>query len=619
MTETSEQQWQLNKYKVLATYYSAETRNDEYNQRLMINYLKFYFPINGVSLYFNHFLEGKGDANKVQTQYEKNKKTKAKPSHDWAIKLAKNDLVETDDGERMRYFIANFPEREYTGDNDQECSMLVYERLTDIFPGEKAKYSNGKVYIKMTNEYIWKEDDKDHSLLSESVFRSPIMMNKINFLTGAHDIVKWTNSGSLREKTRNVLNLLIKNEDKKFNAKLHNDTIGKICYKNGVYDIPTGKFCLYDNLPVLGYFFNSCMKINRDYNMEGPDRELMNEIRRDIFENTLGEYTDQFLHMMCRGISGHKDKVWGNWSAPRNAGRSLIAAFIKNTFEDYVMTSQSADNVAKKYKINDPASDKKWLGILEFVRISFMSEVQSNILDGNLLKMLSSGEDKIDWRGLYQDIRSLQFETLFFLINNIRPEIEPLNALQTLLNFETPNFYMTDQNRSNYLSKFERDNDTLHIPIIRDKPFTKSEFEQCCKKYTIHKIQEKIKTIEYIEALEALIYEHYTASPCESNYDLFNNTCEPPSNKKFKESMDESKNNEEDLEKFFKEYFVTSTTLSQIYIKDIQKLIEERNVKSPKKFMDEFIAKFELKKKKEKAKDGIPSKTYLIGIRFKNS
>jgi phage/plasmid-associated DNA primase len=108
-----------------------------------------------------------------------------------------------------------------------------------------------------------------------------------------------------------------------------------------------------------------------------------------------------------------------------NTGKSTITKALLKTCNEYVGTFDG-NNFAYRNTGNDSASQNRWLMLLKNKRIIFSNEIKSTIpLNGNLIKMVSSGGDAVVGREHAGNESEFYLSFLCVVFANDLPKIMP--------------------------------------------------------------------------------------------------------------------------------------------------------------------------------------------------
>ncbi len=372
-----------------------------------------------------------------------------------------------------------------------------------------------------------------------------------------------------------IIQLVRGTEDSQFLNKLFFSNLKKICFDDGYYDFTKRRF-------IKG--FNSIMttkKISRGYPMKiQKDIDIVyKEILNPIFDDDI-EFRDYFLHYIARGLAGHiEDKAWAVGQGERNSGKGVLGGFLNNAFECYVSTTNSENFIMKQGCKGDEAKSLSWLVDFMFVRLMITNEITIDakgnyVLNGNILKKLSSGGDEIEARKNYQDEIKFKVQCRPILFCNDLPKIEPKDALETLCKFEFPCQFVSDKKKLNPLAKIKKADESIKDKCRQDK---------------------------YINAFIHIILDNYDQTP-------------KPLPSCVKESTTEATTDEnDDTENILNIFEITGNDSDYIPCTDVNKLV---NIKyeiaaSPQKIYKVFQTKNVYKKKFSKKKTN-----HYFGIKY---
>jgi hypothetical protein len=180
-------------------------------------------------------------------------------------------------------------------------------------------------------------------------------------------------------------------------------TIGKLLFKDGIYDMPTKVFTKgFDkNLYFAG-------RINRNF-PEVRDEELIKKINKLLFEDPfkdteqdVGVYKKQLI---SRGIAGHYDDKVTIWAiGETNSGKGVQSIALLKCFDTFISTYNPNALLYNKQSGADEAKKLSWVYPIHNSRIAIGNEVRSNgIIDISIVNNLVSGGDLIPIRKNFKD------------------------------------------------------------------------------------------------------------------------------------------------------------------------------------------------------------------------
>jgi hypothetical protein len=251
-----------------------------------------------------------------------------------------------------------------------------------------------------------------------------------------------------------------------FNTLMYDSTMNKLCFENGYWDFKDTQFHEYnpDNMVY------STFIINRPYN---ATTSMYDEIYRRILypmfniimdevsvpldtdENKFNmQYIRYILHSFARKIAGHiEDKEWMLLLGDRSSGKGILNALFEYAFEAYV-TNAKGEEIICKQKFGEASKNAAWQNDFEFKRLIFIHEVPFELnsrgkpitfIDGNIIKQLSSGGDKLICRTNNRDERQFHIQASLIICCNDMPPIKPCDAMETVNTFNMPCSFLTNE------------------------------------------------------------------------------------------------------------------------------------------------------------------------------
>lgn len=336
-------------------------------------------------------------------------------------------------------------------------SMIVIttdkEGGTHISLALKDDYIISKERIFMRINDVWTENEK--------VIKRELMkrIGNMNIFFGDEYGIK--PYSTMKKGANDMLAFVEPKEDNDFVDKLWTSNLYKLCFKNGVYDFKQGKLVKYDTDT------NTTIKINRD--LKEPSKEVIEQVYQRILNpifNNDKKLMDCWLNFISRGLAGHiEDKNWGVGMGERDCGKGVLVGLLENCFGDYCRSTNSENFLFKKGQ-SDSAKAFSWLVPFEFRRLILTNEITIDAqgkyrINGNVLKKLSSGGDKIEARVNFKDEVNFKIQARPCMFCNDLPPIEPADAKETAYMFRYPSKFLNP------------DDDRLGKPIMR--PITYEE------------------------------------------------------------------------------------------------------------------------------------------------
>jgi len=196
-------------------------------------------------------------------------------------------------------------------------------------------------------------------------------------------------------------------------------TIGKLLFKNGIYDIPTKTFTKgFDK----SLYFSG--RIDRDF----PDRDesLITNINKLLFEDPflqneqdVGVYQKSLI---ARAIAGHyRDKVTIWAIGETNSGKGVQSIALLQCFESNVTIYNPNSLLYNKNSGTDEAKKLSWVYPIHNSRIAIGNEVRpGGIIDISIVKALVSGGDFLTIRkNFINEEKRINRSTLLYFCNDM--------------------------------------------------------------------------------------------------------------------------------------------------------------------------------------------------------
>ena len=154
-----------------------------------------------------------------------------------------------------------------------------------------------------------------------------------------------------------------------------------------------------------------------------------------------------WLNYIARGLAGHiEDKNWGVGIGERDCGKGVLVGMLENCFGEYCRSTNSENFLFKKGQ-SDSAKALSWLVPFEFKRLLLTNEITIDSegkirINGNTLKKLSSGGDKIEARVNHKDEINFKIQARVCMFCNDLPPIEPADTKETSYMFRFPSKFL---------------------------------------------------------------------------------------------------------------------------------------------------------------------------------
>ena len=375
-------------------------------------------------------------------------------------------------------------EKTSTSDYLNVCELSLEEVAKTLFNYKyknKLSYCNGILYYKSRYGWIYNEKEIERIIINDLtknslyviIKESPI---KISKLKDYKELIEF-----LKIKTKIENHLL---------DEIRSFTLQKIFFNNGFYDCKKGKFTYTKDL-------NTIKRIDRDFvkgDYKKEIKEIYDRILNPIFtiqdikgNETEEELTirndriklrDNWLYYISRNIAGYyQDKNWSSLEGNRNCGKGVLTDLLQSTYGSYVKQLPAEHFVVNKFDSNDKAKANSMLIDLIGTRIAIANEIQikpdgSTILDGNKIKSLCSGGDRICARKNFQDEMYFNVECgLMFFCNDL-PEVKPTDAKEKQFHYNLNSIFVDDEtyekNKDKKGFKYYKQDSTIKDELIKN-------------------------------------------------------------------------------------------------------------------------------------------------------
>lgn len=270
-----------------------------------------------------------------------------------------------------------------------------------------------------------------------------------------------------------------------------NSSFNKVFFNNGYYDFNKSKFINnFDNVETL-------VKINHDY----IDASLEDQqyVKKIIFESVFNDDVEEFLLMIARAIGGNiKDKIWSCIFGSRDAGKGIIQRSLIECFESYI-TTINANSLLSDSSTGDEAKKLSWAYNFDKHRIAFSNEMRitkDNEADGNLIKQICSGGDKMLLRKNNVDEKEVISQTTLILCANEIANFKPVDVYEKLIPFSLKTKFVSEE---------------ITPSLLKKNPFYKKADDN---------INDFIKQEKIINAITSLIFNSYKPTKVVNNNNM---------------------------------------------------------------------------------------------------
>jgi phage/plasmid-associated DNA primase len=215
-----------------------------------------------------------------------------------------------------------------------------------------------------------------------------------------------------------------------------NVNVNLLCFTNGVFDYETLEF--RDGKPEDMISLNTNIDLKP---LNDEETQYMEDVKRRLFYEPLGqEVGDYFLLTIAQALAGRRLKRIEFGLGGTNRGKSTVTTACLSSFGDYA-GSFNAENLAYRNTSQDEAQIMRWALLLRHKRIIFSNEMKSTVeLNGNMIKKISSGGDRIIGRSHCKEETSFVCDFLAVCmsndLNNIKPYDEAVSKRVRIIPYE---------------------------------------------------------------------------------------------------------------------------------------------------------------------------------------
>ena len=426
-------------------------------------------------------------------------------------------------------------------EDDKEASNILFEEI-----GDKLKYTKSQLFYK--NDNVWTCNIK----LINSALMNFVMSSNIKSVDSKGNVRSYAqNYTNAKHITETIINMACENPDDGFYSKFHSSTKGKLCFKDGVLDLKTKEFYLWDSDYLIQNPVYTTVIINRDFNQSFYNRDelAIKELNEQIFDAIFEEQKDKALHFLSRAFGGHiEDKDWAVFIGNRNCGKGVIDLLMQNSLGEYVATTSSGNFMCeRKHEAGDQAKKLSWLLDLQFVRLTTLQEMNFDNtntklkLNGVMIKKICSGGDVLEARKNYMDECRFNTDTkLFFMVNDL-PPVDPIDTLETCIEFKTGKQFKSElwiHERINVLNEMVENGENSNILLELEK-----------YKIADPNIKGKCSDIKWLNAFIHILIDNYKeyAVVIKSDYEVEDASNETLTTKILK-NFEITKNNDDRIE-----------------------------------------------------------------------
>lgn len=332
-----------------------------------------------------------------------------------------------------------------------DCRSIAEHMALFVFTPDRIKKVGDRTYY-IKSRYRWKETviTKGSNMLLDK-YSKYFMYQDFKIVNGDRETKM--NTPANWKVAYEACKLLIENDDNFLN-RLYDECKGKVYFKNGYYDFKTKEFVSGNH--------NTMVHLNFDYNIK-VDKEAREKIFTDILDpfftiledcpnrDVRIQYRDLFLNRMCLALSGlgsNKEPIF--YIGERNGGKGAITKLLLGAFGDQNGYAQVFDLTTLRVNPNEDILRfmSSW-SEFQFRRLAISNESPEKnnqcVLDGNKLKKIFSGEDKIQYRKLYHEPQTAVVNATMLGFMNKSPLINIADAEEKIIKMDLNTIYYDDE------------------------------------------------------------------------------------------------------------------------------------------------------------------------------
>jgi len=416
------------------------------------------------------------------------------------------------------------------------------EKLFRLYP--YFVFCNGELYVFDNKTGMWVNNDTAYLNIIKQHEKFLHLMVQIPCKKSGELVWIRSDTRSYGNTLTNMMKLipLLKtmNINDNWISQNQSSSLGKILFYNGYYDFKKGLF--YDkNKEGFNPKIVFMGRVHHDFiPFDLGEIYYMNSIKKRFFTDPLGlSVGNYFAVNIARAFAGDMMKRILFCLGDTDCGKTTISNAILLSFGDYA-GSFNAENLAYRNTSNDEAQLMRWALLLSFKRIIISNEMKSTAeLNGNMIKKISSGGDKLIGRNHCKSEQEFITHFLPICFANDVPKIKPYdNAVD---------------NRARVINNIKQ--------FVDGEPANENELR---KDYNLG---QEMKTLKFQRCFIGLLireYYHHNLSP---------NLIEPDAVKQAKQDWFEPENNI--IEKFKTDYEITNNTDDYIRSSELEQWVTD--------------------------------------------
>ena len=331
-------------------------------------------------------------------------------------------------------------------DDDEASTVFIQAN------GARLAKHRGELYVKGEKDHLWHVHGP---MVKHAMLAMALRMNLVRpSATGSRAIPY-----SKNVKLANCMLMGVEAkvpEDPSFYDNMWHSTLGRLCFRDGVYDFDSRQFLPWEACPDV--MSTHCIPRVFPRRVQAD----VDEVNRRFWDVAFPNKAERkhMKRMLARKLAAkYEDKSFVVVQTMRNGSKGVQATLLQNAFGPYVVGTNT-ENFSPASGSSNTAKDNAWMFALQFSRVAIASEAKHTdgnrpvILDGDKIKKVCSGGDRIGMRLNYMDEfeGKLQAGPVFY-VNRI-PRIEPVDAAEFMHIISSPAKFkaeheMTEADRRN--------------------------------------------------------------------------------------------------------------------------------------------------------------------------
>ena len=325
---------------------------------------------------------------------------------------------------------------------------------------------NTIILIKTENRWIYDTNEVNR------ILSNWIVDANIHYYGGQDRLYSYSRAVSHQNKcSQAIRNSDLIKVDNLFLSNVNIKNKGYLPFLNGVWSFKEKKLYPFKDLPDIHFFHIIPFNLNMNMNID-KFNEFIKKVIEPIFPDEIQR--NYFAHVNSRAIAGHnEDKRWYGVSGARDSGKSVMTECMSNSFDGYFKSFNAKCLVNNKFGNPEPARALGWVANHINTRCLWSNEIDADTntknksdktvdtLNGSFIKTLSSGNDEITGRRLFENEITFRPSFTMTLLFNELPSVEPSNTLENYIEFCCKTKFVDKTELSDDFPTFKLKDDTI--------------------------------------------------------------------------------------------------------------------------------------------------------------